>query len=335
MTAIDFPERLMLAQLPTPLQSLDRLSEEFDGPRIWIKRDDLTGCALSGNKVRKLEFTVAEAMSRGCDTLLTCGGMQSNHCRATALAGARLGLNVHLVLRGEAPPEPDGNLLLDELLGARITFVPPAEYSQNLPEIFRNIQEEYARNGHKAFPIPSGASDEIGVWGYIYACRELAEDFQKHNISPDHILCATGSGGTLAGLTAGNALLGLNTNVWGVNVCDDADHFVNKVRHDLHKWKKRYSQTLDVENIAVNVIDGYVGPGYARATTEVFELIKHVARTEGIILDPVYTAKAFLGLKTEIEKGRFRRGEEVVFLHTGGIFGLFPQRNSFTGLLRG
>jgi D-cysteine desulfhydrase len=319
----------MLAELPTPLQPLDRISEEFDGPRIWVKRDDLTGCALSGNKVRKLEFNVAEALEQECDTLITCGGIQSNHCRATALVGARLGLKVHLVLRGEASGVPDGNLLLDKLFGAEITYLPREKYSTNLPEVFDELVADYGKRGHKAFPIPVGASDEIGVWGYLAACAELQEDFRRHAFTPDHIICATGSGGTLAGLIAGNALFGIGAKIWGVNVCDDAEHFINKVRHDLRKWKVRYGQSLDVDALEVNVLDGYVGPGYAMATQETFELIKHVARTEGMVLDPVYTAKAFTGLRTEIERGRFRRGENVVFIHTGGIFGVFAQRDSF------
>lgn len=327
---IPYPPRVSLAQLPTPLEPLDRLSKEIGGPRLWIKRDDLTGSGLSGNKVRKLEFSAGEALAQGCDTLITCGGLQSNHCRTTAIVGARLGLKVHLLLRGLPEGVPDGNLFLDHVVGAEFSFYQREEYYSRHDEILAELREKYIREGHKAFVIPAGASDEIGLWGYVAACEELRNDFERLGFVPDYIVSANGSGGTLAGLIAGNAVYELGTPIWGINVADDnAQYFSSKIRADLRHWKKRYRQDLDVETLTINVIEEYVGPGYGKAEAPVFETIRRVARTEGIILDPIYTGKAFHGMLTEIEQGPLKRAKNIVFIHTGGIFGLFAQRGEF------
>lgn len=328
---LTLPPRLSLAQRPTPLQPLDRLSAELGGPRIWVKRDDLTGCLLSGNKVRKLEFALALALQQGCDTVVTCGGLQSNHCRATALLCAQLGLRCLLVLRGESELPPDGNLLLDHLAGAQVRTYPVAQYQRELPSL---LQQAASDSGDNAFIIPTGASDGIGAWGYIAACGELVADFAVAGIAPRHIVCATGSGGTQAGLTAGVHLYGIDAAVWGMAVCDSAAWFENKVRSDLRDWQRRYGTTtavaaLDLNTLPICVIDAYIGPGYAVADDDVFETIRYVARREGLVLDPVYTGKAFHGLIAELRAGRFDDSDDIVFVHTGGVFGLFPQRDRF------
>ena len=226
--ALHYPRRVDLARVPTPLQYLERATGRWGrGHRLWVKRDDLTGCILSGNKVRKLEFIAAHAIDSGCDTLITCGGLQSNHCRATAFAGARLGLKVHLLLRGEEPAEADGNLLLDRLAGAEVSCYPPGQYFREIDQLFRQWQSHYADQGRKALAIPTGGSDGIGLWGYIAACEELAADFERAGIDRAHIVTATGSGGTQAGLTPGAALHRLPATVWGVNVCDDEQYFLD------------------------------------------------------------------------------------------------------------
>lgn len=324
--AVQYPARIPLARIPTPIHPLDRLSQEIGGPRIWIKRDDLTDCAMSGNKLRKLEFSIAAARERGCDVLLTCGGIQSNHCRATAIAAAQLGMKAHLILRGHQDGAPDGNLFLDHVVGAEITHLPLAEYQRGRDALFAELVEKYAAAGHKAFVIPTGASDEIGAWGYIAACEELKQDFQRLGFVPEHIVSATGSGGTTAGMVLGNALHQLGSNVHGFNICNDAESFRKWILTDLIKWKEVYGQALDVESLAIDIIDGYVGPGYAIAEPHVFATIRRVARTEGILLDPVYTGKAFDGMLREIAKGRFAGARNILFLHTGGLFGLMAQR---------
>lgn len=327
------PAQLQLAQTPTPLQRLSRVSAAV-GVNIWVKRDDLTGCTLSGNKVRKLEFTLAHALEQGCDTLITCGGLQSNHCRATALLGAQLGLKVVLVLRGEPDGDADGNLLLDYLAGAEIRTYPVREYAHRLNQLLQQAAEQQRRAGRTPFIIPTGASDGIGIWGYIAATRELAADFSRERIAPSHIVMATGSGGTQAGLTLGAHELGWETQVLGIAVCDDEAYFQAKVRADMREWAQRYAAVLadapvDVEQCRIHVNDQYIGPGYAKAGPEVFETIAWLARTEGLVLDPVYTGKAFHGLIEELKAGRLDRARDVVFVHTGGVFGIFPQRAEF------
>lgn len=323
------PPRLNLAQLPTSLQPLERLHKSIGGPKIWVKRDDLTGSVLSGNKVRKLEFSLAQAIAEGCDTILSCGGLQSNHCRATALLCAQLGLKCHLILRGEKPDVADGNLLLDCLAGAKISYYPAAQYQRELNDILLNEQAAYQKQGRKAFIIPTGASDGIGVWAYVEACAEIKRDFQQKNIDVKHLICATGSGGTQAGLTAGADCYQLDAQVWGVNVCDDEAWFINKVRQDLSDWQQRYQVGIELDALSVKVIDGYVGPGYAKADPEVFQCIADLAKMEGLVLDPVYTGKAFYGMLDQLKKGRFGESGDIMFLHTGGVFGVFPQRSNF------
>ncbi|GMG88275.1 D-cysteine desulfhydrase family protein [Biformimicrobium ophioploci] len=328
---IPFPKRTAIAQLPTPLQPLDRITEKYcrdpdTGPRIWIKRDDLTEMALSGNKIRKLEFVVAAAQASGCDTLITCGGLQSNHCRATALLGARLGLKVHLVLRGEPGPVADGNLLLDHVAGAEVSTYPPGKYIAELPQLLEQWKTFYGERGSKAFVIPTGASDGYGIWGYLNAVEELERDFAAAGIAPQHIVCATGSGGTQAGLTLGFHLAGSDTQVTGYAVCDDEQYFLDKVAEDVEHWQSLYSVSADLCGMQVNVNADYIGPGYGVAGEDVFSTIRELAALEGIVLDPVYTGKAFHGLLRDIELGRYEGCRDLVFIHTGGLFGLFPQR---------
>lgn len=327
---VTYPPRLQLAQTPTPLIALDRLSKTVNGPRIWVKRDDMTGSAVSGNKIRKLEFTLARAISEGCDTIITCGGVQSNHCRTTALLCAQLGLNCHLILRGEADTAVDGNLLLDRLAGAEVSFHSNTEYLRRGEQIYQDWFEYYHERGHSPFIIPVGASDGHGLWGYIAACEELKADFAREKIRPKHIISATGSGGTQGGLTVGNELFKLGATVWGINVCDDETYFLNKVREDIDQWRRWYSDLIPekfaTDRLPIRVIDGYVGAGYARADSKIFATIKQVAQLEGLVLDPVYTGKGFYGMLDQIRQGHFNDSSDIVFVHTGGIFGLFPQR---------
>jgi len=328
--ALAYPRKIDLACTPTPLQYLARASDKWGcGHRLWVKRDDLTGSTLSGNKVRKLEFIAAHAIDNGYDTLITCGGLQSNHCRATAFTGAQLGLHAHLLLRGVAPAVPDGNLLLDHLAGATVSCYPPRQYFSEIDQLFGHWQAHYAGQGKKALAIPTGGSDGIGIWGYIAACEELAADFSAADIARAHIVTATGSGGTQAGLTLGTALHQLPATVWGINVCDDEQYFLDKVASDVADWQQRYPDAPQV-TVQPRVLDGYVGEGYGIAGKEIFSVIAELSRLEGLVLDPVYTGKAFAGMLAEISLGRFEGCRDIVFVHTGGIFGLFPQGAGFS-----
>lgn len=321
---LDFPERIPLANTPTPIQPLESISKALDC-KIWVKRDDLTGSATTGNKIRKLEYTLARAKAQGAEVLITCGGVQSNHCRATAILGAQLGFKVHLLLRGEEPKHHEGNLLLDYVAGANISYFSPRYYNARFDFIVSEVIEDYESKGHKPYFITTGASDGTGVWGYLSAAQEIAEQQQNEF---EHIVTATGSGGTQAGLTAGASLFMPETSVTGIAVCDDEAYFQNKVREDLASWSETYNQQLDIESLNINVVDKYIGPGYAKAGKEIFKCIDLVARKEGLILDPVYTGKAFFGMLAEIEAGKLQ-GDNILFVHTGGIYGLLAQAHQY------
>jgi len=325
---IDYPSRLNLAQLPTPIQPLDRLTQKLQSPsRLWIKRDDLTGCAASGNKIRKLEFTLADAKQQGANVIITCGGVQSNHARATAVLGTQLGFKVHLLLRGE-PEEltKRGNHFLDLLSGAEISCYPSSVYVPRFQALVDELCEHYRKQGLRPYFITTGASDGTGVWGYVHACEEIKKQSLELETHFDHIICAIGSGGTLAGLTAGEKIYQLQSVVSGFNVCDTAEYFEKKARADLREWKQKYQTSLDIEALTIRVIDGYVGPGYAKAEKPIYQTIKELAALEGIILDPIYTGKAFYGMISELQKGRFNHAENILFVHTGGLFGLMADK---------
>jgi D-cysteine desulfhydrase len=326
--AIAYPEKLQLAQLPTPLEPLIGLSVE-SGPNIWIKRDDLTGSATSGNKVRKLEYTLKAAVDAGADSIITCGGLQSNHCRATALLCAKLGLKCVLVLRGDKPELYNANTFLGELAGAEIYCYPIKNYVSSIDALLEKHKQQLIAQGNTPWIIPTGASDGYGIWGYVECVEELMNDSKKQGLNPVAITHATGSGGTQAGLTLGCYLHGFDSKVYGINVCDDEAYFQNKVREDISHFSRLNNIKVAEEQLSINVIDGYVGAGYAKASKEVLECIRSVASSTGIVFDPVYSGKAFYGLLEEIKKGRFKQGEDIIFVHTGGIFGLFDYEKQF------
>jgi D-cysteine desulfhydrase len=335
---ISYPPRLDLANTPTPLKPLKRLGKKL-GVELYIKRDDLTGAGLSGNKIRKLEFVLADALDCGADTVLTCGGAQSNHARATAIAAAMLGLRSHLILRTPDPsdlPPLEGNILLDRLVGSKIVWITPGEYKRR-DEIFEREAAALRKSGRKPYIIPEGASNALGAWGYIRATEELANDLANlpdNTDWPTTIINATGSGGTSAGLILGTHMLGLNTRVVSINVCDDRDYFVKVIGEICENAIANYQIDLPFSRERdIEIIDGYVGRGYALSRPEELALLRDVARTEGIFLDPVYTGKAFFGMTQELSRDPNRFGDRIVFMHTGGIFGLFPKANEFAPLL--
>jgi D-cysteine desulfhydrase len=314
------------------------LGEEL-GVELYVKRDDLTGADLSGNKIRKLEFVLADALGCGASAVLTCGGAQSNHARATAIAAAKLGLRCRLILRCPDPSNPPplaGNTLLDRVAGAEIVWITPAEY-RTRDEVFAREAAALQRAGHTPYVIPEGASNALGAWGYIRAAEELADDLERLSAGPDRpttIICAAGSGGTSAGLILGTRLLGLRAKVLSVNVCDDEAYFRRVIGGICESTVAAYRLDLDFSpERDIEILDGYVGRGYALSRPEELALICRVARTEGIILDPVYTGKAFYGMTQELRHDPGRFGERIVFFHTGGIFGLFPKADELAPLL--
>ena len=318
---VTYPPQINLARLPTPLHPLARLSAKL-GVEIFMKRDDLTGSALSGNKIRKLEFVLADAVAQKADTVLTCGGAQSNHCRATAIAAAMLGMNCRLLLRTadpSNPPPPEGNILLDQMAGAEIAWITPAEYKSR-DEILEREATSLGKAGRKPYTIPEGASNALGTWGYIKCLEELNNDLANlpGGVNKDYtVISAAGSGGTSAGLILGNKIFDLNARVIGINVCDDRDYFVRVIGEICENAISDYQLEIDFSRDGdINIIDGYVGRGYALSRPEEFAGICDLARTEGIFLDPVYTGKAFFGMIQELKRDPKCFGERIIFIHS-------------------
>lgn len=314
------PKRISFANLPTRIEKLDRLSQEL-GIQFYIKRDDQTGSEISGNKIRKLEFALKEALDKGCDYLITCGGIQSNHARATAAVAAKLGMGTYLVLRGKEDSELEGNYFLDKMLGAKIKFITAEEYKNSRMDIMKEIKNYLAKEGHNAYILPEGASNGIGSLGYCRAMEEILEQEEELGIKFDAIVTAVGSGGTYAGLYYANHIHNNDATIYGVNVCDDGEYFRNIVLGLFKEISKYTDEEIHVSKEDINILDGYVGKGYALSQSEEIDFIHKLAKKEGIILDPVYTGKAMYGLVEEINKGTFAKHKNILFIHTGGIFG--------------
>lgn len=322
-------KKLKLGNFPTKIERLEKLSTMLK-ENIYIKRDDQTGSEVSGNKIRKLEFSINEAINNDCDTLITCGGIQSNHARATAAAGIKLGLKSVLVLRSDETPEMEGNYLIDKIMGTDIRIISSEDYRERRQEIMENILKELEEKGRKGYIIPEGASNGIGTFGYINCFKEILDQEKKLGITFDTIVTAVGSGGTFAGLYLGNKLTESNKKIVGINVCDSAEYFKDKVCSILEEVKTYIpDRKFEITKDDMHIIDGYVGDGYALSRPEELEFICDFAEAEGIILDPVYTGKTMRGLYTELKKGTFKDSKNILFIHTGGIFGLFSKRNQF------
>ena len=308
---------LDLALKPTPVTVIEGLVPQV---RIHVKRDDLTGCVCSGNKIRKLEFLLADARSQGADLVITCGPVQSNHVRATAAACDRLGLKAVAVLRGEPESVPDGNFLLDSLLAADCRFITADEYKR-VDAVMVDVAQEYKRRGFRPYVIPEGGSNGIGALGYVQVVAEMAGYIAANNI--DAIFCAVGSGGTYAGLWVGKRIQGIETQLQGILVADDIPFFRQKVSRIISEMEPVLDRKLPVSPDEFAFSDQYIEPRYARLYPEAVETIGRVARF-GVVLDPVYTAKAFHGMLAELNRLRCRN---PLFIHTGGVFSLFSYRH--------
>lgn len=317
-------ERVPLAHLPTPIEALPRLSRLLGGPQLFIKRDDLTGLGMGGNKTRKLEYLAADALAEGAKTLITTGAVQSNHCRQVAAAAAKLGLDCQLILAGNEPGKAQGNLLLDKLSGAQVFFTTKANRDQELQLRFQQAQ----RDGQKPYLIPYGGSNTIGALGYLNAMRELSE--QK--LEPDWIVFATSSGGTQAGLILGAHLTGFKGKILGISIEHSSDPFSAQIADLANKTVDELGYDWSVTSREVLINDSYCQAGYGVLTSAEIEAVNLFARTEGILLDPVYTGRAAAGLLDLIRKGFFRPEEKVLLWHTGGTPALFAEPYS-QGLL--
>lgn len=313
--------RLNLAQLPTPVHELKQLSGALGGPEIWVKRDDQTGLALGGNKVRKLEFLVGDALRRNCDTLITAGGPQSNHCRQTAAAAARHGLKCELVLGGNPPPIPNGNLLLDLMLGANLNWT--TRERRNL--VMEEVAEGVRSRGGSPYLIPVGGSNGLGCLGYALAIKELCEQLSSCPTF-NTIVVASSSGGTQAGMVLGARLHGLRSRILGISIDNEKlpdVPYQQELARIANEGAELIGAGVTFQESDFEVEYGYLGGGYGVLGDPEREAITQVARLEGLFLDPVYSGRAMGALVDLIRKGAIGRDESVLFWHTGGCPALF------------
>jgi len=330
MNLARFPRR-RYADGPTPLQPLARLSKALGGPNLFIKRDDQLGFAAGGNKVRKLEFVVADALEKGADFLITCGAVQSNHCRLTLAAAVREGLKCGLVLEERVPgsykPEASGNNFLYRLMGVdRIKVVPGGS---DMMGAMSAMAEEVRAQGGRPYLIPGGASNPLGALGYTACAQETLSQAFDMGLRIDRVVCASGSAGTHAGLLIGFWGTRSGIPVVGMNVSRKKTQQEELVFKLARETAALAGIDGELPRDAVLCFDDYVGPGYSLPTAGMVEAVKMLARTEAVLLDPVYTGKAMAGLIDLVRKGFFKKGENVVFLHTGGAPALYAYLDSF------
>ena len=314
--------RQSLGFFPTPLIALSRLSKVLDGPTIFMKRDDNTGLALGGNKTRKLEFIMGDALAQGADCVITAGAAQSNHCRQTAAAAASLGLECHLVLGGEEPEQTSGNLLLDKIFGSHIHWAGANRKGEDIPKIV----EQLTKQGKKPYVIPYGGSNELGALAFVEAFKELESQRESMNLSFTHIVFAFSSGATQAGLMLGKKILNSPAQIVGINI-DKGE--TDKVPFDQYTVALANSTATLIgadhqfSETDLTLNSDYVGEGYGVVGTLENEAIAMTAQTEGILLDPVYTGRAMGGLIDMIRSGKIKKTDRVLFWHTGGAPALF------------
>lgn len=314
--------RQCLGFFPTPLMPLRRLTERFGGPQVYIKRDDQTGLALGGNKTRKLEFILGDALAAGADTIVTAGAAQSNHCRQTAAAAAMLGLECHLVLGGQEPETAGGNLLLDQLFGCHIHWTGEHRKGEDIPQIVDYLKSA----GKKPYVVPYGGSSELGALSFVAALKELESQCREYDLAFSHIVFASSSGGTHAGLMLGRKLLGLDCEIVGINIDKDESGGTPFDQHILELANR--SATLiggefQFDNSDLQLNGDYVGGGYGVVGDAERRAIEFMARSEGILLDPVYTGRAMAGLIDLLRQKKFGSEDRVLFWHTGGAPALF------------
>ncbi len=315
----------------TPIEPLKRLSEQLGGPSIYMKRDDLLGLAGGGNKTRKLEFVVADALQKGSDTLITCGAIQSNHCRLTLAAAVKEGLECHLVLEERVAdsynPKASGNNFLFHLMGVASIKVVPG--GSDMMAAMQDVADKLRTEGKKPYIIQGGASNEIGALGYVACAQEILNQSFEQGLYFDHVVCASGSAGTHAGLVTG--LIGSNSRlpVVGINVSRPRDIQESLVFSLVEKTAHLLGIRQAIPRETVRCFDDYVGPGYSLPSAAMVDAVKLIARTEAILMDPVYTGKAMAGMIDLVQKGFFSPAEKLLFVHTGGSPGIYAYLDTF------
>ncbi len=318
--------RFPLAHLPTPLEEMRSLTKALGGPRLFIKRDDATGLATGGNKTRKLEFLVGDAVAKGCNVLVTEGGAQSNHCRQSVAAAVRAGMECVLVLSRAYHPENTGNLLLDQILGAKIVMV---EKSSDRKPKMEQVAADLRAAGKKPYLFPTGGSNGVGATGYVNALHELEGQANAIGVSFDAVVFCSGSGGTHGGLAVGAKLLNSRAKIIGISDGETRAELVDMVLRVCRETAAYLGVSMAFSADDLIAYDEYAREGYAVPNAAMVEAVRWLARTEGILLDPVYSGKAMAGLIDLIKKGVLKRGQNVCFIHTGGTPALFAYRDSF------
>lgn len=307
--------RVKIGNLPTPVEAMPRLATQLGVRELWIKRDDLTGLAFGGNKVRKLEFFFADALANGAKTILTAGAIQSNHCRQTAAAAAKFGLNCTLILTGEPPSRKSANLLLDELFGAEVVWCDKEKRESKLQEVY---QQAWA-DGKRPYLIPYGGSNATGVLGYTLAVFELI----NQGFNPDVIVFPSSSGGSQSGLVLGSLMAGVGWDILGISVDAPEATLKEKILKLIHDAISNYQFDVKMDATKIHINDQYLGKGYGIPTEADINAIRTFARAEGILLDPVYTGRAAAGMIDLIRQGVIPPDAKILFWHTGGNPALF------------
>lgn len=330
LTLAKFP-KVRLGHLPTPLEPMDRLSEILGGPRLWVKRDDCTGLSSGGNKTRKLEFLMADAQSKGADTIITQGATQSNHARQTTAAAAKLGMECHILLEDRTGSNDNnyilnGNVLLDRLHGASVS---KRSGGTDMNLEMQDFADALIEKGKKPYIIPGGGSNPIGALGYVNCARELTEQASEIGLKIDALVHATGSAGTQAGLVAGLAAIQSSIHLLGIGVRAPKDKQEQMVFDLAQKTADYLDIGIEIERDKVRAICDYVGAGYGLPTDGMIKAVKLLAQSEGLLFDPVYSGKGLDGLIDQIKKGYFAGMDNVVFLHTGGSAALFGYPETF------
>jgi len=313
------PKKISLAQTPTALQEI-----KFEGKSFLIKRDDLTGCELSGNKVRKLEYILVDAKRKKADIIFTCGGEQSNHARATTIAAKKIGLNTKLFLWGKENTNTNGNLFLNKMYGAEIEYLNKTEYD-NVNEIMFDETMVLLKRKKNPYVIPEGGSTTLGIWGYINFIDELKKQINLKFI--DSIVAASGSGGTAAGMLVGAAINKLNIKILAVNVLYSKEEIKKKILQLAEGCVLDYKLNCKINPENLIIIDGYSKEGYKKITQSKMKLVKRFADETGILFDPVYTGKAFTAYYEKYLKSG--KGKKNIFVHTGGLFGVFGRTKEY------
>lgn len=316
-------EKLKIANLPTPIQALN--SSLFANVDLYIKRDDLTEMELSGNKVRKLEYVMAHVLAHHYDSVITCGGLQSNHARATAFLAAKLGLKCHLILATAETKCINGNYLMNQFAGAKIDYVPEIYFENgSINDYMIDYKNNLIKKGENPYIIPMGASDYIGNLGYIDCLKEIRDSA----IPFDKIIVPVGSGGTYAGLLLGAKLYLPDVKIIGFNVRLKSDYFADYILKIANQTIEHYDLGIEIHQSDIQIIDGYVGEGYGKASKPQMAFLREFCQEQGMMLDATYAGKCLYALSEECNKGTFK-GEKLLWIHTGGIFGIFGNPEYF------